>query len=221
MRLSSLIAVTFALGSAGCLRGTEYRCSSNTECGTGGTCESVGFCSFLDSTCSSGERFGDSAGALANQCTGTTGIDGGPTDGPDAPMIDAPATGCPGNYAAITGGQATHRYRLLASANADSLLAMCVATTTSAYLAIPDDLAELQALATLSGQARFWVGITDKATEGTFLTSKGTVPPFLPWQGGAPNGGNQEDCVEGITATSEIFNERCNQSRVGICECEP
>ena len=224
MRASWLIVVTFALGSAACLRGTEYRCSSNTECGAGGTCESVGFCSFPDMDCSSGERFGDSAGTLANQCTGTTGIDGGLIDGPriDGPMIDAPPAGCPGNYATIAGGQGTHRYRLVPSANWNQQRDMCVATTSSAYLAIPDDLGELQALATLAGAARFWVGITDSATENTFLTTKGAPATFLPWAPGAPdNGGPGEDCVEGITATSQINDERCNTQYVAVCECEP
>lgn len=225
MRASWLIVVTFALGSAACLRGTEYRCSSNTECGAGGTCESVGFCSFPDMDCSSGERFGDSAGALANQCTGMTGIDGGLIDGPliDGPMIDAPPAGCPGNYATIAGGQGTHRYRVLPSGNWNQQQSMCVATTSSAYLAIPDDLGELQAIATLAGAQRFWLGITDAATEGTWLTTKGVPATFLPWAPGEPNmsGNNQDDFVEGITATSQINDERSNTQNVAICECEP
>jgi len=227
MRGSWLIVVAVAVGSAACLRGTEYRCSSNTECGTGGTCESVGFCSFTDPNCPSGERFGDSAGALANQCTGSTGQDGGPIDSPtiDGPMIDAPITvGCPGNYATIAGGQGTHRYRLVVgTANWDQQRAFCVATTSSAYLAIPDDLGELQALATLAGVARFWVGITDQATENTWLTTKGgAAATFLPWVTGAPDDQNPgEDCVEGVTATSQINDERCNTQYVAVCECEP
>lgn len=223
MRTSCLIVVAVAAGAAGCLRSTEYRCSASSECGTGGTCESIGFCSFPDGTCTSGERFSDSAGALANQCTGTTG-DGGPIDSPliDS-SIDSPPAGCPGTYATITGGQGTHRYRLLTSGNWGQLRDMCTASTSSAYLAIPDDLGELQALATLAAQARFWVGVTDTATEGTWLTSKGTVQTFLPWEPGAPNlvGNNQDDCVEAIMATSQFRDERCNTGQVGICECEP
>ncbi len=223
MRGSWLLVLTFALGSSACLRGTEYRCSSNAECGTGGTCESVGFCSFPDGTCTSGERFADSAGALANQCTGTAGTDGGLTDAPqiDGAMIDAPSTGCPGNYLTITGGQGTHRYRVLTSGNWNQLNDQCKATTSSAYLAIPDDAGELLALAAVAGQPEFWVGITDSATEGTWLNTKGAVQTFLPWAPGAPAmGNNQDDCATAISAT-QIRDERCNQGRVGVCECEP
>lgn len=224
MRASWILVVTFALGAGGCLRGTEYRCSTNTECGAGGTCESVGFCSFPDMDCTSGGRFGDSAGTLANQCTGSTGIDGGLIDGPriDAPMIDAPPAGCPGNYVTIAGGQGTHRYRVLTSGNWNQLNTQCIATTTSAYLAIPDDAAELQALATVAVQAQFWVGITDAVTEGTWRNTKGATQTFLPWEPGAPvlTPNNQEDCVKGISGT-QILDERCNQGFVGVCECEP
>ncbi len=224
MHTSWLLVVTLALGSSACLRGTEYRCSTNTECGAGGTCESVGFCSFPDTGCTSGERFGDSAGALANQCTGAAGIDGGPIDSPpiDAAMIDSPPTGCPGNYATIAGGQGTHRYRIVPSANWNQQRDMCLATTSSAYLAIPDDLLELQALATLAAVPRFWVGISDQATENTWVTTKGTPQTFLPWVTGAPDDANPgEDCVEGVTASSQINDERCNTQYVAVCECEP
>lgn len=225
MRASWLLVVTFALGSSACLRGTEYRCSTNTECGTGGTCESVGFCSFLDGTCTSGGRFGDSAGALANQCTGTAGIDGGPIDSPptDGPMIDGPpVTGCPGNYLTIAGGQGTHRYRTLPAANWNQQRDMCLATTSSAYLAIPDDLGELQAIATLGGQGSFWVGVTDQATENTWLNTKGAIQTFLPWAPGEPdNSGPGEDCVAGVMTPSWITDERCNNQKIAVCECEP
>lgn len=231
MRTTWLIVLALAAGSTGCLRGTEYRCSTNSECGAGGTCESVGFCSFPAGGCSSGRQFGDSAGDLANQCTGTGGIDAGPIDSPstiDTPSnidsaIDSPTTtGCPGNYATITGGQGTHKYRLVPSANWNQQRDFCVATSSSAYLAIPDDLGELQALAILAAQARFWVGITDQATENTWLNTKGAVQTFLPWANGQPDDGNPgEDCVEGIMATSQINDERCNTQYVAVCECEP
>ena len=225
MRTSWFFVGALAASSAACLRNTEYRCSTNSECGTGGTCESIGFCSFPDGTCTSGERFGDSAGSLANQCTGSTGQDGGPIDTPSGidAAIDSPAAGCPGNYVTITGGQGTHRYRLMTSVNWNQLNDMCKATTTSAYLAIPDDITELQALATVAAQSPFWVGVTDDLIEGTWVTTKGTAQTFLPWQNGAPNlsGNNQDDCVEANMATAQFKDERCNSGRVGLCECEP
>ncbi len=216
-----LVALT-----SGCLRSTEYRCSTSSECGANGTCESVGFCSFPDGQCASGGRFGTSAGELANQCTGTSGGDAGIDASNDAPIdsaIDAAPAGCPVQYVAITGGQGTHRYRLVSSAdNWMQHRDFCQTTTTSAYLAIPDDLGELQALATLAGAQRFWVGLTDSATENTWLTTKGTAAPFLPWITGAPDDQNPgEDCVEVVSALSQINDERCNTQYVAVCECEP
>lgn len=225
MRTSWIFVVALAATSTGCLRSTEYRCSTSSECGTGGSCESIGFCSFPDGTCSSGERFTDSAGSLANQCTGSTGQDGGPIDTPSGidAAIDSSAAGCPGNYVTITGGQGTHRYRLMTSGNWGQLNDMCKATTSSAYLAIPDDPAELQALATVAAQSPFWVGVTDDPTEGVWVTTKGTAQTYLPWQTGAPNlvSNNQDDCVEVNMATLQFKDERCNNGRVGLCECEP
>ncbi len=89
------------VGLAGCFRSNgEFRCESDAECvrgGTTGTCELVGFCSFPDSACASGTRFGDYAGSLSNQCVGDTppgdaGVDTPViTDGsPDAPPIVPP-----------------------------------------------------------------------------------------------------------------------------------
>ena len=223
MRASWILIVVIAAGAGACLRSTVYRCSTNTECGTGGSCESVGFCSFPDTGCATGERFGDSAGPLANQCTGTSGLDGGLTDSPpiDGVMIDSSTTGCPGDYVTITGGQGTHRYRILPTGNWMQQRDMCVATTTSAYLAIPDGLGELQALAAFAGATPFWVGITDSVNEGTWVTVKGTPQTFLPWDSGSPsNGNNSDDCVEGVSAT-QLNDERCNTQNVAVCECEP
>jgi hypothetical protein len=62
-------------GSAGCLKTTAFHCASSTDCGAGGTCELVGYCSFADSSCSGGRRFGDLSGSYAKQCVG--GGDGG------------------------------------------------------------------------------------------------------------------------------------------------
>jgi hypothetical protein len=83
------IALFGIVCATGCLRTTQYRCATDTECGGGGTCESVGYCSFTDSSCADGRRFGDLSGPYANTCVGggggdDAGIDA-PIDTPDAP----------------------------------------------------------------------------------------------------------------------------------------
>jgi hypothetical protein len=218
------------LAMTGCLRTTQYRCESSSACGVGGVCEAEGFCSVPDGACASGRRFGDAAGALAGQCVGETTpeLDGGP-ELVDAIATDANATvdappgpGCPAGYDPLPGAPG-HLYRRLTTTEAwATQQAACAATSSSAYLAVPDDLAELQALATLSGVARFWVGINDLVTEGTFVTVLGAPATFLPWEPGAPNdGGGGEDCVEAISATAQLNDQRCNTKLAAICECAP
>ena len=221
LSLLSLLAL-LALPSAGCLRKTEFQCSSNIQCGAGGTCESVGFCSFPDPDC--GQRFADSAGQYANQCVGGTDIDAG-VDG--RPGIDAPpVTGCPAGYNPLPGAPAGHRYRKLGTAATWVVQsADCTQTSSSAYLAVPDDATELQELATIAAGTPFWVGIHDMTTDGTFVTVRGVPATFLPWAPGEPDNGINppEDCVAAASAT-QLMDDRCDNGQakyVAVCECEP
>jgi hypothetical protein len=229
MRALMLLLV---LANAGCLRKTEFQCADDGACGTSGRCESSGFCSFADPDCSSGRRYDQSAGTLANQCTsgGMTG-DGGPIDTPpnnnDATMmIDAPPAGCPTGYNAIVGGQANHLYKLVTAADDWAKQQTgCRMTSASSNLAIPDDITEHTAIDTLAGAGNYWVGISDTVTEGTFLTVLGAVPSHLPWQLPAPdNGGGVgggEDCVESLPAVHMFNDRRCMDNLPTVCECVP
>ena len=220
------VMLLVALLSASCLRDTSFKCTTNAECGTGGTCElDVNYCSVADSMCPSGARFGASAGSYANQCVGDGGSADAGTDssgGTDAP-VDAPVVGCPAGYTTIAGGQANHLYRLVnTSENWQTQRAFCTSTTSSAYLAIPDDLAELNAIAALSAASQSWVGISDSATENTFLNVKGMTQTFLPWDSGQPDdAGPGEDCVTIQTSSSKLRDERCGNKLRAVCECEP
>src|SRR5262249_2894422 len=76
--------------ASGCIRGaTGFQCETDADCARGATaghCESVHYCSFNDSSCASGNRFGELSGSYANQC-------GGPSTPVDAmgdtKMLDA------------------------------------------------------------------------------------------------------------------------------------
>lgn len=227
MRALALCAVLGA-ASAGCLRGAEFRCVGDSDCGQGGVCESVGFCSVLNAACPTGRSFSDSAGqGLSNVCLpgdnpgpgpgrdAGTGPDAGPGRGHDA-AVDAPiAVGCPAEYAPIAGS--AHTYKALGNASWDEATTACGG---SAYLAIPDDAAELMNLATLTA-APFWIGLDDKASEGAFATRKGAAAAFLPWKTGEPdNGPPAEDCVSAVSA-NEIATDRCGTKYPAVCECEP
>jgi hypothetical protein len=217
----------FAVVLAGCLRATEFKCEMSSQCGAGGQCESTGYCSVADDQC--GRRYSPSAGSLAGQCVGGTAIDAG-IDSP--PGMDAMMDGsgsnsnCPSGYVAVS-GQA-HMYKVLAT-NAvwNGQSSACTATSANAYLAIPDDATELAALDTLAGAtATYWVGVSDSATEGTWLTVKNAPQTFLPWAPGHPTTtppNNSDDCVHVVTANQpaqQFVDDKCNMQLPAICECE-
>jgi hypothetical protein len=85
------IAILAAVLSSGCLRAnSEFHCTSNSDCtngGAAGRCEPVGFCSYADATCASGQRFGEAAGALTSTCVGG----GEPLDAGVDTKSDAPS----------------------------------------------------------------------------------------------------------------------------------
>jgi predicted RNA-binding protein with TRAM domain len=68
--MRALVLVFIAAIAACATPNDAFTCTDSTQCKAGaGTCESTGFCSFADSTCSSGKRYGDLAGAgLGGQC---------------------------------------------------------------------------------------------------------------------------------------------------------
>lgn len=208
---------------AGCLRSTEYHCMESSQC-NGGTCQPIGFCSFADATCATGQRFADSAGSLASSCVGD-GTDAGVPDGGvvDTMPIDTGGGGCPSTYESVNGGQGNHVYRTITQLDDwDAQKAACAADGPNAYLVIPDDANELNAVSTLFMQTMtFWIGVTDAQTEGTFLTVKGAPATFLPWQTGQPNDVGNSDCVE-ASRTAHTYNDRtCATQERAICECEP
>jgi hypothetical protein len=206
-------ALACSLG-AGCLRQTEFRCTTNEQCNPGGTCQSVGavgYCSFPDAEC--GQRFGDLAGPYANQCVGEgdAGIGGA----------------CPVEYTALPNDAANpHRYRRAPqSLSWDAQRAFCAQTSPQAYLAVPDNATELAGLFMVAGNTPFWVGIDDRATEGTYLQAAGGPATFLPWALGQPNnagGGEGQDCVRATGTT--ISDDACTgtgASAPAACECVP
>lgn len=229
--MRNLLAVCCALAATGCLRTTEYRCSGDSACGGGGVCETSGFCSFIDGECASGRRYNDSAGSLGSTCTNGGNVEADADINPvidvllvDGGTTDTPMAQCPAGYVTLTGGNAGHLYKVLTVADDWAAQeAACQLTTVKSHLAVPDDLAELTALDTaVGGTLRHWVGVTDTATEMTFVTVLGVNATYLPWDPPAPdNAGPGEDCVEGIPATHELNDERCNQARVAVCECAP
>jgi len=101
VRIWAVAIVVAGMGS-GCKFGPyTFVCTNNAACGVAGICEGNGFCSFPDSTCLSGRRFGDLGGPSAGQCVDSQSdgslSDAGPFcygSGPYSPIcFAAPPTG--------------------------------------------------------------------------------------------------------------------------------
>ena len=94
-RAWALVVVATA-GLFGCspYGGGAFVCQSDTQCssqGRSGTCQPNGWCSFADTACPSGQRYGSLGGDLSFLCVGqpASGDDGGLTEQRDASLVDA------------------------------------------------------------------------------------------------------------------------------------
>lgn len=233
--LTMLVGV---LAAGGCLRQTTYQCSDSATCGASGQCESTGYCSLPDPGCESGRRYGDSAGALAGACVDAGGsmidagdptIDGNP-DPADATVDSTSTRTCPSGYVTITGGQPGHLYQVVptsSNANWDMQVMACANHTANqySYMAIPDDAGELAALSTAAGNSQtYWIGVSDKQTEGTWLTVLNTAQSFFQWATGPQQPDDKmpgEDCVAALSSDNTFSDEKCGDSHMTICECAP
>lgn len=133
---------------------------------------------------------------------------------PDGRSNVADSQGCPTSYAPLSTGL-SHVYRPIPTALSWTMQ-MSTCAADGAYLAIPESPFELDTLVGVAGET--WIGISDRATEGRFLTVFDTVPSFLPWQVGQPDDFMMnEDCV--VATPSGLNDLPCNVLRPAICEC--
>ncbi|MGE0546880.1 MAG: lectin-like protein [Kofleriaceae bacterium] len=225
--IGKVLAAVVALSASvvGCIRSGAFHCDTDTDCARGGTegvCESVGFCSFSDPACTSGQRFGDLSGSYANQCVGEPSIGDAM---PDSPQEDGGTSlpdglGCPPSYAQLPGGS-THVYRHLSGQDDwAAKQAACQADGANSYLAVPGDAAELEAILALSS-GNTWVGIEDIDPEGSYVTVLGAPATFLPWVLLQPDNSGNSDCVLAIRASQRYDDRKCNGTFTAVCECEP
>lgn len=85
--------LAIALIAGGCLKSAAFSCAEAADCqrgGESGVCESTGFCSFADSSCADGRRYGELSGPFAGQCVGGTPTPDGPAGVDDAPDANIP-----------------------------------------------------------------------------------------------------------------------------------
>ena len=93
----SSACVVLLAGIAGCVSPVEaFTCTTSDQCTVGGVCQPMGFCSFDDQSCASGQRYGAASGALGGVCVG---------DEPGGPLGCDPAK--PFRAAVLVGGLAS------------------------------------------------------------------------------------------------------------------
>ena len=63
-----------------------------------------------------------------------------------------------------------------------------------------------------------WVGLNDKATEGHFVWSDGTINVFPQWQDLEPNGGSNGNCAFYVFTIGKLYDAYCSTMLYYICE---
>jgi hypothetical protein len=140
----------------------------------------------------------------------------GPADSDVDAAIDAAPVRCQDNpaYVSLGGFPSTYRFTGAAASWMDAVLA-CEADG-GAHLAVPDSAAEASAV----GELGDWVGVSDQADEGMWVTIFGVAPGHLVFEAGQPDGGESEDCLR-VFNTGEYEDRGCQDTRDFVCECPP
>ena len=85
LRHWAIVGIAFGIGT-GCGLEDLFACQSDDQCGANGRCELAGVCSFPDSVCPSGRRYGNHAGDLSGTCVAEEVAGTGDTSGPPPPV---------------------------------------------------------------------------------------------------------------------------------------
>jgi len=143
---------------------------------------------------------------------------------PNAPDADLdhpdsrPMANCPGNY--VSAGEQSSRYRyIMTTSTWTAAEATCEGDGAGIHLAVFDDGIELAALRSVVGDTDVWTGVTDRITEGSYLSVTGLPAPFLPWSNGEPTGA-AEDCVSVEVDDGVAGDADCALLRRPLCECD-
>ena len=142
----------------------------------------------------------------------------------DAMPIDAMTPPCPTGYAPSGAAGNPHFYRFVDSnTSAANALADCGDDRAGrTYVAVIDDDAENALIDTLAGNRAVWLGLSDEAVEGTWITVLGTTQTYFQWDSNQPDnfGIGGEQCVE--QKTNAKWNDLgCTSNRRYVCECDP
>ncbi|RYE82990.1 MAG: hypothetical protein EOO75_19905 [Myxococcales bacterium] len=184
-----------------------------------GTLTCTGACTLDSSGCSIPPYCGD------GKLNGSEECDAGPGNGGNSGCT----TGCKVSCVGAEEKYGTHcyvdsyyldDYGLVGSW--DDTEAYCV--TAGGHLASISSSGEQEFLFYLLGSdstAR-WIGLSDKAVEGTFAWSSGEPVTYTKWRSGEPNNSsNAEDCAEYRYSDGNWNDNNCSVSRLFVCEFPP
>ena len=151
-------------------------------------------------------------------------VDAMPIDAmpPDAMPPDAMGPTCPAGYTASGSASVPSSYRFVDSTETFATAVGDCANdlTGKTHLAIIDDATERGVVDARAGTRAIWIGLTDAATENTWLTVLGAAATYFNWGDNQPDDFFGEDCVE--MADGGAFNDLdcANQQRRYVCECD-
>ncbi len=151
---------------------------------------------------------------IRSAAEGDAGTDAGADAGADA-GIDAPAV-CPPGYLQIPGTGSFYRV-VNTPASQAAAVADCADDSARAYLAIPDNPIENNAIDSLANNDS-WLGITDAVMEGTWVTVLGAPQTFFRWATGQPDGGTNENCA--FIEDAVWQDVACMAGKPYVCECK-
>lgn len=201
------VALLACLITSGCfpVRSQDFACETTSDCDADRVCQ--------DSFCVLAERPDNGGNPTAD----------GP---PDGPIVDAPPDADPFvqiamqcmtvGYTLVSGP--TGYYRTVTTgtswANAQADCKNDVADAT--HLIVLSTAAEVTHMASQLG----WIGLSDSATEGVFVTVTGETGDQRPFASGQPdNGSGSEDCVQ-MKQGGQLDDDQCGNNHRYVCECD-
>lgn len=134
-------------------------------------------------------------------------------------VVNSAGTCCPSGWTYNATFNGCYFYYSTAATWANAR-AYCQRAGWGADLAIPNSTAENAYLGGLSSNT-MWIGLTDEATEGTFLDVRGFVPNYTNWNAGEPNNASNEDYVQFATGVVTWNDSTGATTARSLCEVQP
>ena len=185
-------------------RAERYACESTADCVNGRTCEH-GFC----------------------VVSVDAGIDGSVVDAStDAQPVDADiaqvlAMACPpAGYTFASGPNGYYRMVAAGATWANAQAACAADVPGSSHLVVLSTSAEVSYVAGQIASAQVgWIGLSDRAVEGVFVTITGETGDQRPWAAGEPNNSGGEDCAV-VKSNGQLDDRPCGYAYRYVCECD-